>query len=215
MQLVQESIRAAVTVGNVTISTPWVKSFNVQKTRGKLTATFTASIELDGTTITANAGEINSKVVIQTAVNGVWRKIFTGFLKKVNIGPAFEHAGWFNITLSGDDSMFLLEGRKFSRRLQITTLPEYAVITSRLTPSVTAPQRYLQTNIYRFDLTSGMAKIITAPDIGGTKFGGAEPPKVRAFQKGAMVIHDHSSNDQWGPAYGTYKSDDEAGTPSK
>jgi len=207
MEVRHESIRASITIGDLLIKTPYVKSFNVSKTRnGKYAASFTATFDIDGT----QQPVIGESVIIKTSVDGVERKIFTGGIKKVSVQPSFDKAGWFSITVSGDDSMAKLDGKYFSRRLQLDNQPEIVYISSRTSQPYKAQKRNETHYVHKANSHEDFTKLIKAPEVGNNVYNGfAKPPKVRPFRKGAMTIHDHSSNDQWGPAFGTYSSNDE------
>ena len=115
----REAIRASITIGNTTISTPDVMSFNVKKSRGQMAATFSASLKMDASTMTSNSlSLVNEGVVIEAGVKGRENTIFTGKVQKCTVNPIRTNASKVAVSLAGKDSMSIMEGQKINRRIK-------------------------------------------------------------------------------------------------
>lgn len=115
IQLVK--VRAIISVGNLSVETPFIQSFNVQKTRGQL-STFTAQLKVDSDQIAA--GNVGGLVSISAGANGTMNKIYTGILKKSTITPCWDDPGYVMWNISGEDALSLLNGKKYTRRCRAT-----------------------------------------------------------------------------------------------
>ncbi len=115
IQLVK--VRAVISVGNLSVETPFIQSFNVQKTRGQL-STFTAQLKVDSDQIAA--GNVGGLVSISAGANGTMNKIYTGILKKSTITPCWDDPGYVMWNISGEDALSLLNGKKYTRRCRAT-----------------------------------------------------------------------------------------------
>ena len=124
MSITQVPIRATIRVGSTTVKTPYILSFNVHRRRGS-PATFDASIKVkDGLSGSASAGggiEIS-------AGSGGENKIFTGIIRGAKITPCWDDPSYSIVTLSGDDTLSLLKGKKYSRRCR-GTKSTFCIIT--------------------------------------------------------------------------------------
>jgi hypothetical protein len=122
-----EKIRASIQVGDKTFVTPDIKSFNVQRSRSSLAATFSASIEVPIT----QKFSTGSQIVIKAGTEqDNLPTIFTGTVTSVTVNPAFERAASYTITLSGADRFRDLEGKNISRRQRTRSAQSFAAITS-------------------------------------------------------------------------------------
>jgi hypothetical protein len=122
-----EKIRASIQVGDKTFVTPDIKSFNVQRSRSSLAATFSASIEVPIT----QKFSTGSQIVIKAGTEQPnLPTIFTGTVTSVTVNPAFERAASYTITLSGADRFRDLEGKNISRRQRTRSAQSFAAITS-------------------------------------------------------------------------------------
>jgi len=104
-------IRATISVGNFSVSTPYVVRFDVNKSRGQI-STFDARIKVhyDKTVLTG------SQLQIRAGSLGHEKLIFSGIVKKATITPCFDDPQYVMMDLSGADVMSLLQGKKFTRR---------------------------------------------------------------------------------------------------
>jgi hypothetical protein len=135
-----EKIRARISFGtpggpnSLTFETPDVKSFSVQKSRGTLAATFSASIDMPSSLVIP-AGE---DLIIEAGTEGNLQRIFTGSVLSMTVSPSFENASKYNVNLSGSDIFRRLEGKNISRRQRARGLSTFAAITG---VSSQAPQK--------------------------------------------------------------------------
>jgi len=118
----QVKIRATISVGGVTISTPDILSFSVTRVRGQMCATFQASVKVPG-----DAGFGSGGKIIISANGGT---IFTGYVKTMNITPSKTDSSYVIVNMSGRDALSVLEGGVFSRRVSATKMARFGVITS-------------------------------------------------------------------------------------
>ncbi len=110
-------VRASVSLGSLTVVTPYIVSFNVHKTRGQI-STFDATLKVTSSEIaTISTGGM---VVISAGENSAVNKIFTGILKKFTMSPCWDDAGRVLLNISGTDILSFLEGKKYSRRVRST-----------------------------------------------------------------------------------------------
>ncbi len=110
-------IRSVITVGNLSVETPFVHSFNVQKTRGQI-STFTAQLKVDSDQL--SGGNNGGLVTIRAGADGRLNKIYTGILKKSTITPCWDDPGYVMWNISGEDCLSLLNGKKYTRRCRAT-----------------------------------------------------------------------------------------------
>jgi len=131
----REPIRATITIGNTSISTPDVVSFNVKKSRGQMAATFSASVKMDAASMDSSTALVTNGVVIEAGLKGKEKTIFTGSVHKCTINPIRTDASKVMVSLSGKDVMAVMEGQKINRRIKTyrdgTTPPErWGVVTA-------------------------------------------------------------------------------------
>ena len=119
MAITQVKIRAKITIGGFTAVTPapgysnFIQSFTVRKQRGQV-GSFDASLKVSHEQVT---GSITGDSVKIYAGEGVANsQIFTGIIKAAKISPCFDDPEYVILSVSGTDTMSLLQGRKFTRR---------------------------------------------------------------------------------------------------
>lgn len=110
-------VRAIISVGNFSVETPFVQSFNVQKTRGQI-STFSAQLKVDSDQLSGN--NVGGLVSIKAGANGTMNQVYTGILKKSNIAPCWDDPGYVIWSISGEDCLSLLNGKKYTRRCRAT-----------------------------------------------------------------------------------------------
>lgn len=93
-----------------------ILSFSVRQVRGAPT-TFDASIKIKATGSTSPTGD---PLTISAGTDSTKRKIFTGMVTKATISPCWDDPSYVIMNLSGADVMYLLEGKKFTRRSEVT-----------------------------------------------------------------------------------------------
>jgi len=125
-------IRAEIRVGDVTIVTPYIRSFSVTRARRQgggapPCAQFTATVKIPAGT---SFDRIGNEVGIWAGRDGEENKIFTGYVHKITINPCREDASFIIINLSGRDILYRLEGQKFTRRVKSHLLARFGAITA-------------------------------------------------------------------------------------
>ena len=118
-------IRATISfTGGVSISTPYIMSFSVNKSRGAI-STFNASIKIKSDQL----DNLNGKVTIKAGKKGNLITIYTGYVKSMAPSPCWDDPAYVIVNISGVDELFKLENRRFTRR-QIVSDKSWAVINS-------------------------------------------------------------------------------------
>lgn len=125
MSITQVPIRAIIEVAGTTVKTPYIQSFNVHRRRGS-PATFDASIKVKGG-LAGGVGLSGGGIAISAGVSSA-KKIFTGIIRGAKITPCWDDPSYVLITLSGDDALGLLKGKKYSRRCR-GTKSTFGIIT--------------------------------------------------------------------------------------
>ena len=128
MAITAVPIRATIEMGNTTVKTPYILSFNVTKTRNQK-STFQASVKVKGDKV-ANIDA--DDIVIHAGERGNEKKIFTGFILKANPSPCWEDPTYVVLNISGADCLHKLEHEKYTRR-QIGSKNKWAIINSVVT----------------------------------------------------------------------------------
>lgn len=116
MAIQRVKCRATVSVGGITVSTPFVQSFNVRKQRGQV-STFDASLKIPAGTSSRIAG---GDVVIRAGENSASTTIFTGICRSAKVSPCYDDPYYVILSISGSDKLSLLQGKKFTRRCRAT-----------------------------------------------------------------------------------------------
>ena len=229
--ITQEKVRAELWMGTELLlsKTPFIKSFNVGKSRGQLTNTFNITFEMQAGTVFSQT----EKIVIKAGVKGDLKTIFTGYIEATKSSPVFGKPSYFSVLLSGRGVLSSLENKKFSRRLKSDGQGMFCLITggasnrpkdynslSRTRDSgnhtVTWPSpnpaasvggggggagEHSQYTVYNSAATNQAAGGIAAL-VAGRPTGGSE-----GDAQDGLGVHTHESNDQGGPAFGVYSSD--------
>jgi len=211
-----EKIRATIELSGVTIRTPYVKAFNVDKARQRLTTNFSATVEIPA----SSSFVAGADIVIYAGEKDDEQKIFTGMTKSVTTSPSFDKAGYFVLSLSGVDKMGDLEGRTFSRRLKSDGFSSFVSIdggsSNRPTRGVSIDKR-IWGGKHTYTSSSPKAsnpehsKLTKMPKRGGHKHGkygrAGNIDDWRQGQEGGLGVHDHSAMNKGGPAFGVYSAD--------
>lgn len=116
-------VRASITGGGISAQTPFVKSFNVRKTRGQ-PGTFSCSVKVPADSVGNVRGQIQIMAGSPTARN----LIFTGIITRATISPAFDDPNYVIVNMSGTDVLKTLEYKKYTRR-QMSSLACWCEIT--------------------------------------------------------------------------------------
>lgn len=101
-------INCTVSMGGLGVSTPYIKSFSVNRSRGSQ-GTASASIKVLSS-FNAAAGESFS---ISCRSNGT---VFTGTIVKASASPCFDDPAYVIINVEAEDAWRELTGKKFTRR---------------------------------------------------------------------------------------------------
>lgn len=124
MGVTQVPIRASVNIGGGSIETPYVLSFNVHRRRGA-PSTFDASIKVKGD---VGGGTPTGGISISAGSGGL-NKIFTGIIKGAKVTPCWDDPSYVVITLTGDDALSLIQGKKYTRRSKGPGAGAFCLIT--------------------------------------------------------------------------------------
>lgn len=117
MPIDRVKVRATISVGNLSVSTPFIQSFNVNKRRGQI-STFDASLKVSHDEVSGSITGDNVKISAgQDAANQL---IFTGVVKQAKISPCYDDPKYVILSVSGTDTLGLLQGKKFTRRCRAT-----------------------------------------------------------------------------------------------
>jgi len=125
MAIEMVKVRAQVTLGALTAVTPSgnmasdniIMSFNVDRNRGQISS-FSASLKVKTGEVSGNI--LGSEVVIKAGRNSPVNQIFTGICRSANITPCRDDPIFVILSVSGNDILSRLEGRKYTRRCRST-----------------------------------------------------------------------------------------------
>lgn len=111
-ELLLVPVRATVNIGGMAVKTPFVTSFNVNRSRGQ-SATFSATLKVHYNSI-ANA--VGGDVTISAGPAGSENLIFTGICRSSNVTPCRDDPAYILLTVSGNDILSELQNKKITRR---------------------------------------------------------------------------------------------------
>ncbi len=121
MAIDRVKIRAKITIGSLVVQTGEgyadVMSFNVTKSR-RAPSTFSASLKVPAGAITGNL--VGTNVTIKAGENDANNTIFVGFARSAKISPCFDDPYYVLLTMSGNDVLNFLQGKKYTRRCRAT-----------------------------------------------------------------------------------------------
>ena len=211
-----EPVRARIVLSGFTVETPYVKAFSINRTRGKLVATFSASVEIP-VTATFVAG---ADLQIWAWVKGSLTKRFTGSIKSITTQPHFNKAGYFIVNMTGVDAMGVLENKTFSRRLRSDGFSLWVSIDSgsanRPTRGVSIDKTISNGSHQTVGssprpTSSEHSKLIKMPKRGGHKHGLYKRAEGLGSGETAgsagLTVHDHTVMEKGGPAFGVFSAD--------
>jgi hypothetical protein len=110
-------VRARIQIGILSVSTPFIQSFNVRKQRGQI-STFDASLKVSHEQVSSRITGDNVKIYAGT--KGGMPLIYSGLVRNAKISPCFDDPKYVILTISGADVLSLLAGKKYSRRSRAT-----------------------------------------------------------------------------------------------
>lgn len=206
---------ATIIIGSRKFSTPEVISVSVNRTRGQLISAASATFHAPG--IFSTGIDAGDSVVIKF----FGETVFTGFIKRLNIGPSFRCDGELIIRIQAEDVLFRIDNKNFTRRQKLAGMGPIAFITSIYKRTYTgfddptqrhdisntaSPIEYLTPTLNMSEHTAlikggetnvigenhPVTKLADKPGIGGASSGGG----------GAFILHDHTSLDLSSPHAG-------------
>ncbi len=223
LPVVQENIRAEVYLGGVLLAkTPYIKSFNVSKSRGQVSNTFNITLELLGST---SFNSLGGNLSIRAGLKGDLKDIFTGVIESNQVRPAFGKPSYYSITLAGRGILSELENKTFSRRLKTDGQGLFCLITSgpsnrpaslkSLDKTVKAGNQDQLASSPNPAGTGEQSPLVVFNSAGekvGNHGGGllgsiAGKPSGAGTPGDGFRTHTHESLDEGGPAYGVFSSD--------
>lgn len=152
MTITQVPIRAKVEIGDLTVETPYITSFNVHRRRGA-PATFDVSVKVkDSVNNIGTGGGISISAGSPTPT-----KIFTGVVKGAKMTPCWDDPSYVILTLTGDDVLGLLKGKKYTRRCR-GTKASFCMITG-VTRAGLKSGKFAYTNDKVFEIESAKANM--------------------------------------------------------
>jgi len=211
-----EKIRATIELSGVTIKTPYVKAFNVDKDRRKLSTSFSATVEIPA----FSSFIAGSDIVIYAGLKDAEEKIFTGEVKTVTTQPSFDKAGYYILSISGVDKISDLENNTFSRRLRSDGFSLFVSIdsgpTNRPSRGVSIDKRIWGGKHTVASKTPRLEQIehsqlTLMPKRGVHKHGNygraGSLDDWRQGQAGGLIPHDHQTMNKGGTAWAVYATD--------
>jgi len=169
MTILSIPIRATILFGGLSVSTPYVLSFNVTKTRNSK-STFSASLKIPSTDLR----DIDSNLVVITAgEKSKMRKIFTGYVLSTRPSICFDDPNYTIMNISGSDIIYKLEGEKYTRRV-IHSRARWAIIEDVVRKAEKGTQ---------FQLINSQVQIIDYSQIS------AEEKKNKQLTEGSLAKH--------------------------
>ena len=133
MAITRVKCRAKVEIGGVVCETPFVQSFNVRKQRGQV-STFDASLKIEGASA-ASSLAVGGDVKIYAGQDSASTHIFSGICRAAKISPCYDDPKYVILSISGADSLSLLQGKKYTRRCRATKAC-WVAITSVVRPGL-------------------------------------------------------------------------------
>lgn len=140
-------IRATVTIGSLSVSTPFVLSFTVRKARGQIN-TFDASLKVGHDKISGPVS--GGSVSIKAGSKGKINQIFTGIVRNAKMTPCWDDPNYVILSISGNDTLSLLQGKKYTRRCR-ASLGQFCVITSARRGLKSGKFTYDSENVFELD----------------------------------------------------------------
>jgi len=125
-------IRARITFGAIVVVTPNILSFNVRRSRGQASASFSASLKVTHDELSSINTGLSANIKIEAGENDPDKVIFTGYVYKVTINPSRSDSSYAIINISGKDIMSVMEGQTVTRRTPARQLAKWGAITSLL-----------------------------------------------------------------------------------
>jgi len=126
-------IRAEVMFCGISVTTPNILSFNVRRSRGQASASFSASLKVPHYELNSTNTGRDANVIIRAGEGSPSNIIFTGYVYKININPSRTDSSYAIVNISGKDILSVIEGQNITRRVPAKQLAKWGSITSVLT----------------------------------------------------------------------------------
>lgn len=110
-------VRATISIGSTSVSTPYIQSFNVTKSRGQ-PSTFSAAVKIRAGAVSGSI--TGGGVVIKAGTASGKDTIFTGFVERASTQPCWDDPNYVILNLAGSDALKFLQGKKYTRRCRGT-----------------------------------------------------------------------------------------------
>jgi hypothetical protein len=204
-----QSVRAIISIGDTVFKTPYVKTFNVTRQRGSIWSSATASIELPkGTDVDFTGGSISITVI----VDDVAKKLFTGFVDKVDVTPSQSRYSNTMISINAYDVLYKLRNLKVNRRFQLAADKLWCAITGLVRKDVKTEAGLTKepthsvivavehTGNYLANLSTTNRPVINKGSIKDLSSTGSNIVGT----DGTVIPHTHDSFKQGGPAIGVF-----------
>ena len=174
MTIDMTKIRAKIQIGSVSIVTPYILSFNVTKTRGAV-STFSASLKVEASDMANNLS--GKAITIAAGEDSANTLIFTGMVKKATISPCWDDPSYVLLSISGEDILSYLKGKKYTRRCRssksswtsITGVTRRGLKSSKFKPrreesfSIQSTELQEDSKVLRYNTKDHESKLPVAP----------------------------------------------------
>lgn len=196
-----------VVIGDLKVTNPDVKSFNVTRQRGVLWASASATVELDGS-IVNDTKYLGSSFSI--SVND--KLLFTGFVEHLDLSPKYADCEDVAVilTVSGYDKLYKLRNKKITRHIKLDPGQAWCVITA-VTSSSKSEQLIESRTLNGATVVTHGVKPISKDLFGnGSKLFTHKPTDLVGAGStfgnivGGVPPHTHGSFDEGGPAIGVF-----------
>jgi hypothetical protein len=151
MGIERVEVRARITIGALSIETPFVQSFNVRKQRGQISS-FDATLKVSHDEVNSTITGDNIKIYAGSLQGGI-DLIFTGIVRTAKISPCFDDPKYVILSIGGTDVLSLLSGKKYTRRCR-SSRTTWAAITGLARPGLKS-EKFAFQNEPRIELDSG------------------------------------------------------------
>lgn len=220
--ITQERIRAELWMGGTLISkTPFIKGFNVNKTRSQISTSFNITFEM----LAGTSFSIGENLAIKAGTKNNLKRIFTGLIESTTSQPTFGKPSYFSVTLAGKGVLSQLEGKKFTRRLKAEGQGLFCLITggssNRPTSYYSLDKKTHTGSHTALSVSPNPARtegenspFVKAPSSFGNQASGGrlaevakDPTGGAAAGGGSFRPHTHENEEEGGPAFATYSSE--------
>lgn len=140
-------IRATVNMCGISISTPYILSFTVRRARNQI-STFDASLKIGHDKVSGSIS--GGSVSIDAGIKGSEKKIFTGIIRNAKMTPCWDDPNYVILTISGNDTLSLLNGKKYTRRCR-SSKGQFCVITGARKGLKSGKFTYDSENVFEID----------------------------------------------------------------